>query len=268
MMNSQKHILLTNDDGIDSPGLWAAAEALRPLGIVHVVAPREQHSGAGRSMPVTSDGIIQEKIIHVNGNECTGYAVGGSPAQTVEHAILEVLPCKPDVIVSGINFGENLGVGITASGTIGAALEGALFGVPAIAVSLETPPEYYYSHSMKIDFSTAAYFTRFFTNIVLSRPLPYDVDLLKVDIPSDANRHTPWKVTRLSRLPYYELTPPPRQSWSEKGLIGYRPHDKIQHQPDSDAYTVRQARLISVTPLSIDFTSRYPLEDFESWLKT
>jgi 5'-nucleotidase len=124
-MKLEKHILLTNDDGIESPGLWAAANALRPLGTVHVVAPREQHSGAGRSMPVTSDGIIHERIIHINGYEWKAYAVGGSPAQTVEHAILEILSFKPQVIISGINFGENLGVGITASGTIGAALEGA-----------------------------------------------------------------------------------------------------------------------------------------------
>jgi len=267
-MKPEKHILLTNDDGIESPGLWAAADALRPLGTIHVVAPREQHSGAGRSMPVTSDGIIHERIIHINGYEWKAYAVGGSPAQTVEHAILEILPSKPQVIISGINFGENLGVGITASGTIGAALEGALFGIPAIAVSLETPPEYYYSHSVKIDFSTAAFFTKLFTQIVLSKPLPKDVDVIKIDIPNDATPQTPWKVTRLTRLPYYELTPPMRNSWNEKGLIGYRPHDKIQHPKDSDAYIIRQERMVSVTPISLDFTSRLPLNEFDTWLKT
>ena len=152
-MSGQKEplILLTNDDGIKSPGLWAAAEALSDLGFVTVAAPREQSSGAGRSMPITSDGLIVEEEVVVNGKTWKVYAVGGSPAQAVQHGILEIMPRPPDLVVAGINYGENLTVGITISGTVGAALEGQAFGVPALAVSLEMPMEYYGSHSVDIE---------------------------------------------------------------------------------------------------------------------
>ena len=135
-------ILLTNDDGIQSPGLWSAAEALSEIGFVNVVAPRDQFSGSGRSFPTSSDGAIQPQEIEVHGKHWTVYAVGGTPAQTVSHAILEILPEYPDILVSGINYGENVGIGITASGTVGAAMEAASLGIPSLAVSLETKKEH------------------------------------------------------------------------------------------------------------------------------
>src|SRR5215204_4023321 len=130
-------ILLTNDDGIRSPGLWAAAKALSKLGYVTVTAPREQSSGAGRSLPNTSDGIIEEKRVQVNGQEWTVFSIGGTPAQTVLHGVYEVMKTKPDLVVSGINYGENVATGVTISGTVGAAMEGASLGIPSMAVSLE-----------------------------------------------------------------------------------------------------------------------------------
>ena len=128
-------ILLTNDDGIRSPGLWAAAASLSELGFVTVTAPREQSSGAGRSLPNTSDGIIRLEQVQVNGQEWSVYAVGGSPAQSVLQGVYEVLKFKPDLVVSGINYGENVASGVTISGTVGAALEAASLKVPAMAVS-------------------------------------------------------------------------------------------------------------------------------------
>src|SRR5512134_497378 len=89
---SKCQILLTNDDGIKSPGLWAAAAALSELGYVTVVAPRDQSSGMGRSLPVTSDGIIREEKLEIKGQEWPMYAVGGTPAQAVLHGILEIMP--------------------------------------------------------------------------------------------------------------------------------------------------------------------------------
>src|SRR5512136_1930997 len=106
-------ILLTNDDGIQSPGLWAAAEALSDIGYVTVVAPRDQSSGMGRSLPSTSDGIIRPQPLTVRGREWTVYSVGGSPAQAMLHGMLEIMPCKPRLVVSGINYGENVAAGIT-----------------------------------------------------------------------------------------------------------------------------------------------------------
>src|SRR5512139_2678376 len=162
MTKKKLHILLTNDDGIRSPGLWAAASELSKIGYVTVAAPREQSSGMGRSLPSTSDGIIRKEQVQVNGQKWDVYAVGGSPAQAVLHGILEIVPHKPDLIVSGINYGENVGLGITISGTVGAAMEASAMGYPALAVSLETETQYHLTHSEDVDFSAAAYFTAFF----------------------------------------------------------------------------------------------------------
>ncbi len=261
-------ILLTNDDGIQSPGLWAAAEALSPLGYVHVVAPREQYSGAGRSLPSNSDGAVCPKQVQVNGKEWTVYSVGGSPAQTVLHAALEIVPVPLDLAVSGINYGENVGTGITASGTVGAALEAAGLGIPALAVSLETDVAHHLSHSSEVDFSAAAYFTLHFARLLLSRRLPADVQVLKVDVPRDATADTPWETTRLSPLQYFESVPPPPRDWGQSGLVGYRvmSHPE-QDRPDTDIYALRVRRTVAVTPLSLDFTSRVGLDDFDDLLR-
>jgi 5'-nucleotidase len=217
---SKCQILLTNDDGIKSPGLWAAAEALSELGYVTVVAPREQSSGMGRSLPITSDGIIQEERLQIKGQDWTVYAVGGTPAQAVLHGILEVIPQRPDLIVSGINYGENLGTGITISGTVGAAMEAAALGFRALAVSLETAQEHHLTYSREIDFSTAAHFTLQFARFLLEKlPFP-DVDLLKVDVPSDATSDTLWVLTRLAKQRYYAPVAPKRKSWSVPGTVG------------------------------------------------
>lgn len=271
-MNNNKEkkyqILLTNDDGIQSPGLWMAAEALSPLGFVHVVAPRDQFSGAGRSLPATSSGIIHVQQMNVHAQDWTVYAVGGTPAQAVLHAVLEILPEKPDLVVSGINYGENVGTGITVSGTVGAAMEAASLGIPALAISLETPSALHLTYSKEVDFSTAGYFTQFFARLLLERRFPPDVDLLKVDVPCDITPDTPWQVTRLSHLRYFEPTAPQRASWDEPGAVGYRlANTPVQDREDTDVYTLRVKRLVSVTPLSLDLTSRVDLKQFEELLR-
>lgn len=265
---SQPQILLTNDDGILSPGLWAAAGALSELGFVHVAAPRDQYSAAGRSMPITSDGIIDVREVTVNGITWKVHAVGGTPAQAVQHGVLEIMPVKPDLVVAGINFGENPGSGVTISGTVGAALEGAALGFPSLAISLETEQKHHYSHSKEVDFSVAAYFTKFFASILLSKNLPDDVDVLKVDIPCDATVETPWAVTCQSRRPYFEPTVPERPSWDVPVRIGYHIASDFEvNAPDSDIYAVFVRRIVSVTPLSLDLTSRVDLAAFERDLR-
>jgi 5'-nucleotidase len=264
----QLQILLTNDDGIDSPGLWSAAGALSDLGFVHVAAPRDQFSGAGRSLPITSDGMIRTQKLGIRGKVWQVYSVGGTPAQAVLHALLEILPDRPDLVVSGINYGENLGTGITASGTVGAALEAASQGIPALAVSLETDQSHHLSYSEEVDFTTAAYFTAYFSRIMLQSRMFPDVSVLKVDVPSDAVATTPWEITRLSRQRYYEPTAPERPSWDIPGRVGYRlAGDPSQDEVNSDVYTLRVKRLVSVTPLSLDLTARVNLKEFEKELR-
>ena len=261
-------ILLTNDDGIQSPGLWAAAEALSELGYVHVVAPRDQFSGAGRSLPSNSDGIITSRQMQVNGKSWTVYSVGGSPAQSVLHGLLEIMPRAPDLVVSGINYGENVGWGVTVSGTVGAALEAASRGIPSLAVSLETDLVHQLSYSTEVDFSTSAHFTQVFARILLSQKMPEDVHVLKVDVPCGATAQSPWEVTRLARVAYYEPTAPQRQAWDQPGTLGYRLVGRCeQTEHDSDVYVLCVRGVVSVTPLSLDLTSRVSLADLDRLLR-
>ncbi|HEX9017740.1 MAG TPA: 5'/3'-nucleotidase SurE, partial [Anaerolineaceae bacterium] len=174
-MSDQIQILLTNDDGIQSPGLWAAAAALSKLGYVTVAAPRDQASSTGRSLPRMSDGRIEKSTLRINDQTWPVYAVGGTPAQVVLHAVLEIMPEKPQLVVSGINYGENLGTSVTVSGTVGAAMEAAAAGIPSIAVSLQLMNTDYYSYS-NLDFSAAAHFTHLFAKMLLEKPFPADVD--------------------------------------------------------------------------------------------
>lgn len=267
-MKEKINILLTNDDGIRSPGLWAAAGVLSGLGYVTVAAPREQSSGMGRSLPNTSDGIITEEKVQVNGQEWTVYAVGGSPAQAVLHGILEVMPQKPDLVVSGINYGENLGLGITVSGTVGAAMEAAGLGYPSLAMSLQADARYHLSYSNEVNFAAAGYFTALFARLLLEKGPFKDVDLLKVDVPSDATIETAWEVTRLARQGYYEPLKPQRPSWDIPGTMGYREAANLKDGArDSDVFVLRQKRLVSVTPITLDMTAPVDLQDFDRLLR-
>ena len=265
---AKKQILLTNDDGIRSPGLWAAAEALSELGYVTVAAPREQSSGMGRSLPSTSDGIITPEKLVINGQEWTIYAVGGSPAQAVQHGILEIMPQRPDLVVSGINYGENLGMGISVSGTVGAAMEAVSLGIPGLAISLETDKEHHLSYSNEIDFSHAAYFAAFFAEKLLNKKFPPQTDLLKVDVPRNATVETNWHTTHLSTSRYYHPLPNPERNWSEPAYIDYEIAPLSPNESDkSDVYTLHEKREVTVTPLTLDFTARVDLQEFDDFLR-
>lgn len=268
MSTTKPQILLTNDDGILSPGLWAAAASLSRLGFVTVTAPRDQASGMGRSLPNTSDGIIEEKRVQVNGQEWSVYSIGGSPAQTVLYGVLEIMKTKPDLVVSGINYGENVATGITVSGTVGAALEGASIGIPSMAVSLETDTKYHLSYSEDMSFLVAAEFTYRIAKLLLEKKFPADVNVLKVDVPSDATVNTPWQLTRLSLQRYYEPLAPTRTTWNEPGLIDYREAGQLDNEPeDTDVYTLRKKRIVSVTPLSLDLTSRVDFAELDGLMR-
>ena len=267
MNDKNTQILLTNDDSIHSPGLWAAAEALDTLGFVHVVAPLNQQTSTGRSMPIQSSGIIEAMNLNVNGKDWPVFAVDGSPGQSVLHGIYDVIKGKPDMVVSGINYGENIGSGITISGTVGAALEAASLGIPALAMSMQTGREHHFSLSQEVDFSVAGYFTQLFATKMLTHHLPFDVDILKVDIPQDATFETPWVFTRQSRQRYYIPKPTKRALMSDRGPMGY----EITYRPeelekDSDVYALLVEKKISVTPISLDMTSRMDFDDLNALL--
>jgi 5'-nucleotidase len=269
MFENRFQILLTNDDGIQSPGLWAAAEGLAEVGYVTVAAPRDQSSASGRSMPNTSDGVITRTQLTVHGKEWTVFSVGGTPAQTVQFGVLEIMPQPPDLVVSGINYGENVGSGVTISGTVGAALEASSLGIPGIAISLETDVRHHYSLSREVDFSTAGYFAGYFARMLLEKRLLPDVDVLKVEIPAEATPQTPWELTRMARNVYFQPVKPTRASWDEHTVMNYRMMD-LDHSPvlpDSDIYALRFKHVVSVTPLSLDLTSRVDFNALDALLR-
>ena len=268
MKKKKPHILLTNDDGIRSPGLWAAASELSKIGYVTVAAPREQSSGMGRSLPSTSDGIIRKEQVQVNGQTWDVYAVGGTPAQAVLHGILEIIPHKPDLIVSGINYGENVGLGVTISGTVGAAMEAAALGIPAMAISLETDTQYHLTHSEDIDFSVAGYFAAYFAKLLLKKRFSQEVDLIKVEVPTHATPETEWEVGGLSHNRYYDPFPAQRSSWDEPGPILYKLTEHIANEPENtDVHILRTKKKVAVTPLNLDMTARVKFSEFEDFLR-
>ena len=267
MNDKVKQILLTNDDSIHSPGLWAAAEALDPLGYVHVVAPRDQQTCTGRSMPIHSSGIIEQMTLHVNGRDWQVFSVDGSPGQAVLHGIYDVIGNKPDLVVSGINYGENIGADITMSGTIGAALEAASLNIPALAVSMQTGAEHHFSLSQDIDFSMAGYFTHKIAKKLIGSPKFKDVDLIKIDIPQGATSETQWVLTRQSRLRYYFPKPANRESLSDRGPMGYAiSYNAEDLEKDGDLYALMVEKKVSITPISIDLTSRTNFDALRTFL--
>lgn len=271
MQTQPYRILLTNDDGIDSPGLLAAAAAFSTMGEVTVVAPRHQQTSTGRSFSRTADGKIEERLLSFNGHTFKGYAVGATPAQVVIHALQEVLPGLPDLAISGINYGENAGNIITVSGTIGAALELASAGIPVIAASLQLPAETanYYDHDPRIDFSTAAHFVAFFGKHILEHGLPQGVDILKIEVPFHATPATPWRMTRLSRLRSFDVQVQRPGGWDTPGRANSvaMPLREGQAEPDSDLQALRMEGLVAVTPLDIDMTARIDLQAFDQSLR-
>ncbi len=252
-------IVITNDDGVKSPGLLAAAHALRGLGELIVVAPRAQQSSSGRAFYGGKRPALKS-VVRIGRQQIRTIAVDASPAVVMRYALLLGVPRKPALVVSGINYGENLGSGLTISGTVGAALEAAADGVPAIAVSLETAKEFHTTHSDAIDFSIAAYWTRWMAERILAHGLPTPASLMNMNVPSTATKGTAWRLTRASQQAYL-------QSLVANGkFVGY---DVVINdaslEKDSDIYAVRVDQVVSVTPLTYDLTARV---DFKAFAKT
>jgi 5'-nucleotidase len=259
-------ILVTNDDGIESKGLWAAAEALLPLGEILVVAPDRQWSGGGRSMPPDVTGRITPASRQVNGTQVTAFALDASPALAVVHGVTELASRRPSLVVSGINFGANLGIEVTISGTVGAALEAGAFEIPAIAVSLEMDLAYHLTGDASANYTAAKAFTQHFARHLLNHMLPHDVDALNINVPSDATPDTRWQLTHLSCRRHFVPTPPDRVN--DKGRPGYKlMDDPRQAEMDSDIQALLMGRVVTVTPLSLDLTSRVDWNLMNPWLR-
>jgi len=239
------HILVTNDDGYRSEGIHKLADALRTLGEVTIVAPVEEASAIGHALTLRHPLRLEPIGDRV-------FAVDGTPTDCVNIAIAQVFGTLPDLVVSGINKGWNLGDDVTYSGTVAGALEGALLGIPSIAVSLRaTRGDYDFSYAARAAAVWADAIlrqpigARTFLNINVPKGLPkgyrVTVQAKRNHITSVAERHDP------KRRPYY---------WIEEGQNEWEPHDRSDYQAVRDGY-------VSVTPLHPDLTAYAALKAVE-----
>lgn len=261
-------ILLTNDDGIQSPGLHAAAKVLKGLGELLVVAPSTQQTAMGRSFTGRKCATFEPYPLELDGEPVRAFGLEASPASVVRHALQALCADRmPDLIVSGINYGENVGSCITCSGTVGAAYEGAGHGIPALAMALQMHPSLVLEHG-EANWDTAAHFTRLFAERLLATPMPADVDVIKVDVPEGADVNTPWRLTRLSRQRYFFMDLEAPHAGSAIGDARFT--TRVEHdtlESDSDVHALIQDKIVAVTPLSLDLTSRAPFGDIQSALE-
>jgi 5'-nucleotidase len=239
------NILVTNDDGFRSDGIAALARALDPLGDVTIVAPVEEASAIGHALTLRRPLRLEKVRDRV-------YAVDGTPTDCVNIAITQVFRALPDLVVSGINKGYNLGDDVTYSGTVAGAMEGALLGVGAIAVSLRaTRGEYDFRHAADVAAALASALLRHrlpgrtFLNVNVPKGAPKGVRVTvqakRNHITSVAERHDP------KNRPYF---------WIEEGQNEWEPHDR------SDYQAVREG-FVSVTPLHPDLTAHHVLPAVE-----
>lgn len=240
--------LLSNDDGIQSEGLRTLAMALAEVGEVFVVAPDRERSAA-------SHAISLHRPLRIHEIADRWWSVDGTPSDCVYLAVHHLLKDRrPDVVVSGINYGANLADDVTYSGTVAAAMEAALLGIPAIAISLAARDRF--------DFRPAARFAAALAPVVAERGLPPGM-LLNVNVPRDGG--SGYRITRLGKRRY---TSEVVQSVDPRGRpyfwIGGTETTHVDI-PGSDCNAVFGENLISVTPLHLDLTDYRILEELRAW---
>ena len=272
-------LFLTNDDGIGSPGLAAAAQALLPLGPVLAVAPTGQQTSMGRARKGAADACLvphplEKELALLASHDrdrqaplhpVQALSLDASPAFCVLHALANLPAIKPRLLVSGINYGENLGVNVTGSGTVGAALEAACLGIPSLAVSLETPIEDHHNYSEQ-DWSAAIHFVRLFATKILRQGMPAGAQILKVDIPASATAATPWRITSLSPYAFFERRPASPALDNPLSSFGISKRDCSKDPADTDSHAVLVAKEVSVTPMTVDLTAHEALRPLQDWL--
>jgi len=243
-----KRILVTNDDGVYSDGIKALADAMQALGEVTVVAPLAEASAIGHALT-----LRRPLRLETIGDRV--YAVDGTPTDCVNIAITSVLRGMPDLVVSGINKGWNLGDDVTYSGTVSGAFEAALLGPPGIAVSLQKTGQTF-------DFSEAARGAQIVAQSVLEKGLPLRT-FLNINVPQGKTKG--FKVTVQARRNHVtkvdERVDPrgQRYFWIEEGQNDWEPHDRSDFQAVRDGY-------ISVTPLQPDLTAFNLIPTIEEFL--
>lgn len=253
MTNRNPRILISNDDGINAPGLFALYEEIKTVGDAIIVAPDSERSAVGHAITL-SDPL---RVWNFEKNDSFfGYAVNGTPADCVKIAYWALLEEKPDLVVSGINLGSNTGINAIYSGTVSAATEGTILEIPSFAISLTT-----YKNP---DFSFAAKFAKNLAKIVLEKGLPRGT-LLNVNIPAVKEEDIAGVViTRQGQANYEErfdkrIDPQNRVYY---WLTGKKVEIVEEHDVDD---TVILNKKVSITPLHYDLTNYHFLDELKSW---
>ena len=247
------HVLITNDDGIHAPGLWALHRAFAAHHAVTVVAPDRERSAVGHG--ITLNQPLRFETARVNG-DAAGYAVSGTPADCVKLGLAELLDQPPDLVISGINPGANVGINVNYSGTVAAAKEAALAGIPALAVSIIAPGT---AH-----LADAARFAERFARRLMARPLPAGtfLNVNVPDLPLAAVRGVRW--SRQGSGPFaqrFERRKDPRNRtyfWQGCDSLG------ADTAPDVDS-TALAGQYIAVTPIKCDMTDYDALRELGRW---
>jgi 5'/3'-nucleotidase len=255
-------ILLTNDDGINAPGLQAARRALREIDGVEleVIAPDSNRSATARSITTRSPLTVEEVEF---GDGDVGYATDGTPVDCVRFAELGLVGGRPDLIVSGINHGANLGDDITYSGTVAAAFEGIILGIPAVAVSQQSSGGGMGYVSGRFEFGVAASFTAQLVRRLLTEPMPPST-LINVNCP--AGEPVGVEVTKLGKRIYNdELKLVDEEDGSARRryeIYGWQPgYEEIE---GTDLHAVAEGR-IAVTPIHFDLTDHGGIDGLRGW---
>ncbi len=245
-------ILISNDDGIHSPGLHALVRAVADLGQVWVVAPDREQSAVGHSITISEPIRLTDTSV---GGSFRSFAISGSPADCVKLALSELLPKTPALIISGINRGENTGISIIYSGTVSAATEGAINGIPAMAVSLDS-----FSHE---DFGPSAAVARRAAQRVLADGLPAGT-LLNINVPALPDE----------RILGVKVIKQGKGRFKESFLKRNDPRGRVYYWMDGQKLPLNETETdgtalnegyVTVTPIHFDLTHHAALPLLESW---
>jgi len=252
------NILVTNDDGYDSEGLRALCRVLeREPGLrVFAVVPERERSGSGHAITIHRPLMVQEIVIGDGG--VRAWSVSGTPVDCAKLGIEALLPCKPDVLISGINRGANLGTDVFYSGTVSAAIEGTILEVPSVAISMTSwrNPEY----------SRASAFGKDIVTMVAERGLPPGV-LLNVNVPPSGESKDPEvAITILGVVKYGNVF---QKRVDPRGRTYYWMGGEVvpgENKEGTDVWAISKG-MISVTPVHLDLTAYSMLEEMRRWFQ-
>ena len=237
-------ILVTNDDGVHAPGLTALFMAMSKIGEAYIVAPDRERSAVSHALTLHRPLKVDELRNHV-------FSVNGTPTDCVALAVHKVLPRKPDLVASGINRGANLGDDVTYSGTVSAAIEGTILGVPSFAISLAGDRPFLYEAAVPFAEEVARY--------ILDKQLPYDT-LLNVNVPNQPQETLKGvRITKQGKRIYDNAIQDIYSPWGEKHywIGGGKPY--WEHGEDMDMQSVMEG-YVSVKPVHMDMTNYSALE--------